>query len=79
MKPLTTVMLACVEFTKKQGGELKRYPGGYWAGEEWKSEYFGTNTVHGLVLRGAAEYSEWQDGRNGRFPIRIKLTGRPNP
>jgi hypothetical protein len=46
------------------GGTVERFPGGY---------SFGTSTVEALVSRGIAEYSEWKDGRSGRFPIKAKL------
>ena len=73
---LSPTMQAAVEAAKQGGAVLKRYPGGYWAGLGWTDgdPYFGTTTVDALVARGAARYSDWKEGRNGRFPIEITLT-----
>lgn len=51
---------------------LTRKPGGFWSAPAG-GPTFGTTTVQALVTRGVAAYSEFADGRNGRFPIRIEL------
>ena len=72
--PLTGVMIKCVKFMRAEAGCIYRHPGGYWGSANFKLyESFGTSTVEGLVRRGVAEYTEWQEGRNGRFPIRATL------
>ncbi len=77
-KALTATMQAAAEFARQHGGKLNRHPGGYWAGPglELGGQTFGTNTVHGLVMRGAAEYTDWKEGRSGRFPVEITLTNQ---
>jgi hypothetical protein len=81
MAELTSTMRRAVEYARKHGGELERYPGGYWC-EPGRTQWnlggavttFGTSTIAGLVGRGAAEYVAWKDGRNGNFPIRVRVT-----
>jgi len=54
------------------GGKLCRYPGGFWAMENWRHgqyPWFGASTVKALVSRGLMSYAEWQEGRKGRFPV----------
>lgn len=52
------------------GGIVTRAPGGFWhCGGYGTVPTWGTSTVHALVRRGVALYSEWTDGRNGRFPV----------
>jgi hypothetical protein len=72
---LSPTMLDCVKYTRTHGGILHRFPGGYWANLDWKHGElsFGTRTAEALVTRGVAEYSDWQEGRNGRFPIALTL------
>lgn len=75
MKPITPKMQEAIDFAKEHGNRLYRHPGGFWAGKTYKQWgiYFGTNTIHGLVTRKVAEYTDWKEGRNGRFPIEITL------
>lgn len=73
---LSPTMETVVEYMREHGGSIHRYPGGFWARKGWVlhgGTWFGTNSVHALVLRKVAEYSEWQEGRSGRFPIEAKL------
>lgn len=58
------------------GNTVERFPGGFWRCEPNGGYSFGTSTVEALITRGIAEYSEWKDGRSGRFPI--KATLRPS-
>jgi hypothetical protein len=54
------------------GGKLYRYAGGFWALKNWhygQPPWFGTSTITALVSRDLMSYSEWQEGRKGRFPI----------
>lgn len=74
MSELSPTMREALDFAKKNGG-LIREPGGYWKSAEpcaWPFS-FSTPTVNALVSRGLAEYTEWKDGRNGRFPIRMSV------
>ena len=75
-KALTPTMHHARVYARKHGGKLYRYPGGYWAKPNWQqSEHsFGTLTIEGLVSRGVAEYSDWREGRNGRFPVEVTVT-----
>lgn len=58
-RKLSETMQKAVDYVQKYGGDMVRYPGGFWAREGWPgtSEYlfFLTNTVHGLVTRGASK------------------------
>lgn len=78
---LSATMQKALAFAVENGGELVRLPGGFWStpgSTQWTmgQSYCGTKTVEALVARGAAEYCEWQEGRSGRFPVRMRLTLR---
>ena len=73
---LSETMQTCVNWMLMHGDSIHRHPGGFWWEQDPASNYrsgFGTATVHALVSRGVAQYTEWQDGRNGRFPIKATL------
>lgn len=76
---LSETMQAAVEFAKAHGGKLKRFPGGFWCGDSFTryGEHYGTPTVQGLVSRGVMRYTEYQAGRNGKFPIVAELEKEP--
>jgi hypothetical protein len=75
---LTQTMQAAAVHAQRHGGALVRHPGGFWYGAaqdlQRDSKHFGTPTVQALVSRGVAEYTEWQEGRNGKFPIRADVS-----
>lgn len=88
---LSATMVECIDMAQEAGGELIRYQGGYWAPrgshpltsspETWGSgrslpRYHGTPTVHALVTRGYAEYTEHREGRHNNFPIAMRLTSK---
>lgn len=80
-KALSATMVACIDFAREHGG-LVRFQGGFWtkAGAGWlgiapDAEWFGTSTVDACVSRGELAYSEYRDGRNGRFPIAAIIAG----
>lgn len=80
LSPLSATMVACIDDALEAGGELIRYQGGYWAARNAPRAsdgiprpYHGTPTVEALVARGEAEYSEYRDGRNGQFPIAVRI------
>lgn len=63
------------------GGKLRRYRGGFWAMENWrKGQYpwFGASTIKALVSRGLMSYTEWREGRQGRFPIAAVVSEPPD-
>jgi hypothetical protein len=69
---LSEKMQEAMLYAMVNGGKLCRYRGGFWAMENWREgqhPWFGTSTVKALVSRGLMSYTEWQEGRNGRFPI----------
>jgi hypothetical protein len=74
-KPLSATMAAALGETIERGGKLVRYVGGYWstAGIERNAGvpiwYVGASTVQALERRGRLRYTDWQEGRRGRFPI----------
>lgn len=77
---LSPLMREAVEYAGSHGGVLIRLPGGFWVRDGhtqwdgWQAQRtFGTPTVQALVAREVAEYTEWRDGRNGRFPVRVEL------
>lgn len=73
---LSPTMKDAYNFIKENGDKLYRHPGGFWSKKEWRSyreKYFGTNTIKALVARGVAEYTDWQQGRRGQFPVEITL------
>lgn len=80
--PLTMPMQRALQFMRTHGGQLQRFPGGFWAtGEGWRSRGepdFPTVTVGALVVRGLAQYTEWKPGRRvPRFPIAVALIEPP--
>lgn len=76
---LSPTMLAAYEVIKEGGGKLHRFPGGYWRTVENANIYFGMQTVHALVTRGVAFYSNYRDGIKGRFPVEITLEPEKKP
>ncbi len=84
-KEISATMAICLAMAHDHGGKLTRYVGGYWS---WKGvarnqngnpiEYAGTSTVEALVSRKRLTYSDWKDGRNGRFPIAVEIVPDAN-
>lgn len=75
--PLTATMQGALAQAMAYGGALYRHPGGFWTAYENYDVYskaFGTPTVQALVTRGAMTYDKWQEGRNGKFPIKALAT-----
>ena len=81
---LSPAMRTLVDWMREQPDQsIHRHPGGYWRNKDplepcppIKGTYigsFGTSTVQAIVDRGVAEYTEWQEGRSGRFPIQARL------
>lgn len=84
MSDLSPTMQQAAAYARQHGGSLERFPGGYWC-EPGRSQWdayrvtstFSTKTIEALVARGVAEYTQWKDGRNGRFPIKVTLVATP--
>lgn len=76
MTPLSPTMQEALEFVKNHGS-IHRHPGGYWNREGDHSFTFtggfGASTINALVKRGHLTYTEWKEGRNGRFPIKAEV------
>ena len=75
---LSPTMKAAIDHAGKHGGELVRYPGGYWGrltptGARPTDEWFGTPTVNGIVARGYGEWADWRGSGASRFPVRMRL------
>jgi len=72
-------MVECIDMARDAGGEIVRFQGGYWAprGDHPRNRApsHGDRTVTAIVSRGWAEFTEYRDGRRGRFPIAMKLKG----
>lgn len=76
MKPLTKTMQSLIEHMRNHGGVLYRHPGGFWTEHSCynlRATSFGTGSIEALVSRGIAQYVDWKDGRNGRFPVKAQL------
>lgn len=73
---LSKPMKLLVAFMRDHDGIIARFPGGFWCapGEFSRSQSFGTSSVEALVKRSVALYTNWQEGRGGRFPIEAQLT-----
>ena len=83
MSVLTPTMKNVLATAMRHGGTLERHQGGYWSYQgcrlyphngapEW---YASTPTVEALVKRGEMEYSKWQVGKKGKFPIEADVVG----
>ena len=75
-KPLSLTMQSALAHACNHGAKLIRFPGGFWAAEGWvlhQGRWFGTSTVEALVARGRMEYTKWQAGKRGRFPVEASV------
>jgi hypothetical protein len=75
---LSPTMLSALAYARAHGNKLVRYPGGFWARENWQWKerpWFGTTTVWALVDRGYLKYSRWT-GRERPFPIEATVVKR---
>ena len=77
---ISATMAACLALAHEHAGQLVRYMGGYWSFRDAPRDHngqpieaFGDRTVTGLVIRKRMEFTEWQDGRRGKFPIAAEL------
>lgn len=74
---LSPTMQEVSDGMKNHGGEIHRYPGGYWRFHDATGRAtpvsHGTSTVQALVRRGVAEYCEWKNNAVGLFPIKARL------
>lgn len=77
---ITAAMAVALATATENGGALVRYVGGYWAraGAERDHngvpvDHAGTATVEALVRRGRLKYTEWKEGRGGKFPVRAEV------
>ena len=77
-KPLSAVMAGVLVDIIDHGGIVVRHQGGFWSYPgctrnngrlDW---YCGTTTIEALVARGDLVYTEWKEGRRGKFPIRAQ-------
>lgn len=68
-KPSPT-MNDLLEQMKLNGGEVHRYPGGYWrVGGADSKAWWGTQTIKAMVLRGTLEFLESRHG----FPVAARI------
>lgn len=77
---LTATMLDAIRFAQtNNAGRLHRHPGGRWTTRDFYTHFrhYGTSTVEGIVSRGVGTYTEWRDGKNGRFPIEMTVNFTP--
>ena len=73
-------MQQAISYALVNSGKLRRYRGGFWAMENWRNgqrPWFGTSTVKALVSCGLMSYTQWHEGRNGRFPIAAVVAQPP--
>ena len=71
-KGLSKTMREVFATVAANGGEIHRYPGGFWCVPSDRSRTFGTTTIQALVSRGYLSYSKWHEGAT-RFPIAAAL------
>ncbi len=65
---------SAIKYARARDGKFYRFPGGYWYfDKQCNSQYVGTTTVEALVVRGIATYTQWQEGKRGKFPIEATL------
>jgi hypothetical protein len=72
---LSPTMRQCVAYIREHGA-IHRHQGGFWAKPDWVLHhgiYFDGSTMNALVTRKVVEYTEWRDGRGGKFPIKAAL------
>jgi hypothetical protein len=83
---LSPEMVKALEIIMRGGGEIVRYPGGFWAKEgakmkhsggrqpfNYPEEYVGAGTVKALLKRGYIVESETRTGQYGAFTTKYKL------
>ncbi len=82
----TPEMQRCLIHMRQHGGELQRWPGGFWTRMGWDpkarhdlAEMFGDGTVQGLVSRELATYTQYRTNTHSRqrYPVRVRLADRP--
>ncbi len=75
---LSKTMRALLAWIADHGGEIYRFPGGYWTASPFRSERnWGTTSIEALVSRGLLEYTEWRESRACRFPVKARIVGEP--
>lgn len=77
---LSATMEECLRYIGDEGGgAIERYQGGCWASPGGPHPYnkprtsWEPSTIKALVTRGRLEFTEWKEGRGGRFPIRAAI------
>lgn len=70
---LSITMENSLQIIANHDGYVRRYPGGFWRCHDYDSS-LATPTIEALVKRKLLEYSDWKDGRNGRFPVAAIIT-----
>lgn len=80
MTTLSQTMRALLDCIAEHGGEIERFPGGYWTVAKTVAQFgaqrtWGTTSIEALVSRGMLEYTEWKENRAGRFPVAARIVG----
>ena len=79
-KKLSPLMQDAYNVAQKSEGKIYRLPGGFWYfNKKYEGSYIGTTTVEALVSRGLATYTEWKEGRRGKFPIEVTVAEKGSP
>ena len=71
---LTPKMIEVLNALREQ--PMVRLDDGSWAHADWAingKPYYHRQTVHGLVTRGLAEYTEFRRGWNGQVPMEVSI------
>jgi len=79
-RPISEEMQRALAYAELQGGRLHRHPGGFWGHADWfgmVGRWFGASTISSLVNRGLAQYTKWQRGKRGSFPIEVTRIEQP--
>lgn len=84
LRPISPTQAACLAYLQQSGGNLARYPGGYWMkpgiaghaiqrGSLTPEIYFTTATVKALIQAALVQASAFNQNSAGLFPVEIEL------
>lgn len=74
-------MKAALAYMRAHDCKMVRYPGGFWARQEWGGRgepFFGASTMNALEFRGAIKWTKHQErsGGSGTFPVEAEISER---
>lgn len=89
-RPISPTQAACLSYLEQSGGNLARYPGGYWMLPGLSSRsitrdpippgiWFTTATVKSLIHSKRLTVTAWNSNAAGLYPVAVKLTQPEQP